>query len=170
MSALGGSVRLGELTGNEPIRHALKFVINCNRFCHYDGADKGHRWPAAAADSYAAEHYKGTNKPMLMGSLLALRPDLKIESLNFKTPVGGKLFQALQNYGAYIVDDSAQDDFYLNAERGVQEEMEAKLGHRSRSDPEPPATLPEPPAPTPCPTMNRSFSGRSATSDVIGGV
>ena len=33
MSALGGSVRLGELSGDEPVRHALKMIINCAKFC-----------------------------------------------------------------------------------------------------------------------------------------
>lgn len=130
LSALGGSVRLGELTGDESIRHALKVVIDCGKYCHFDETNKGHRWPAATADGYAAERYQGTNKAMLMGSLLALRPELNAEKLALKTPVGRKLFQAFQDYGAYIVDDSAHDYFYLAAERGVQEEMESKLGHK----------------------------------------
>lgn len=130
LSALGGSIRLGELTGEEPVRHALKFVIDCGKFCHFDETNKGYRWPAATADSYAAERYKGTNKALLMGSLLALRPELSVGTLALKTPVGKKLFHALQDYGAYIVDDSAHDYFYLAGERGVQEEMESKLGHK----------------------------------------
>ena len=65
-----------------------------------------------------------------MGSLLALKPELKVGELALKTSVGRKLFHTLQDYGAYIVDDAMHDHFYLAAERGVQEEMAGKFGYK----------------------------------------
>lgn len=134
MSALGGSVRLGELTSDEPIRHALKVDVLCAKYCFFDESLKGFRWPAAYADSYAKGNYKGSNKAVVIGSLLALRPEVKISELPLKTAVAKKLFHAFQDYGAYIVDDSAHEVFYLCAELGVSDEVKAKFGHPLSSE------------------------------------
>ncbi|MFM2166164.1 MAG: hypothetical protein RIS79_535, partial [Verrucomicrobiota bacterium] len=134
MSALGGSVRLGELTGEEPILHALKVDVFCAKYCFFDESRKGFRWPAACADSYARDNYKGQNKAVVIGSLLALRPEVKIDDLPLKTPVAKKLFRAFQDYGAYIVDDSAHEVFYVCAERGVSDEVKARFGHPLNSE------------------------------------
>jgi len=129
MSALGGSVRLGELTGDAPLRHALKCCLFAKLYCYFGPDRKGFRWPAAGADNYASkESYGGENRAVAMGSLLALPPETPMPDL--KTPVGRKLAAALRDYGCYIVDDAAHDVFYLCAERGVAEEIEAKWGHK----------------------------------------
>jgi lysophospholipase L1-like esterase len=128
LSALGGSIRLGELTNDAPIRHALKVDIFCKRYGYYGPDRKGFRWPATRADSYAAKEYGGTNRAVVMGTLLALPPDVRAESLALQTPVGRKLFRALQDYGAYVVDDAAWDCHYLCAEFGVAEEVERAYG------------------------------------------
>lgn len=129
MSALGGSVRLGELTGDAPLRHALKCCLFAKPYCYFGPDRKGFRWPAAGADGYASKQsYSGENKAVVMGSLLALAPDASIPEM--KTPVGKKLATALRDYGCYIVDDAAHDVVYLCAERGVAEEVEAKWGHK----------------------------------------
>ena len=39
-----------------------------------------------------------------MGALFAIPPSIKMENLNLKTTQAKKIFQALQDYGAYIVD------------------------------------------------------------------
>lgn len=128
LSALGGSIRKGELTGDAPIRHALKVDIFCAKYAFYGEDRKGFRWPAAKTDGYAKDRYKGTNRAVVMGSLLALPPVVTEAELALKTPIGKKLFRALQDYGAYVVDDAAWDCHYLCAEQGVAEEVEKKLG------------------------------------------
>jgi len=39
-------------------------------------------------------------------------------SLKLQTPAGKKLFQALQNYGAYVADDAGWDTHYFCMEKG----------------------------------------------------
>ena len=51
LSSIGGSLRLGELTGSTPIRHALKVNLYGHRFLSQ--AQNGYRWPATAADELA---------------------------------------------------------------------------------------------------------------------
>ena len=130
MSALGGTIRLGELSGAEPIRHALKFTLWAALYLSYDADDPtpGYRWPATGADSYAGDpgnpaHYQGTNPLLEMGTLLALHPDLTPAELGLETEVGRKLFAAMQTYGIYIVEDSAWDQTLLVWEKGVEQEI-----------------------------------------------
>lgn len=134
LSALGGSIRKGELTGNEPIRHAIKINIYAHKYCYYGNDRKGFVWPADRADGYANKkednrYYNGSDRNVVMGSLLALPPDVTVESLGIKTEVGKKLFFALQNYGAYVSDDSAWDSYQFCIEDGVSEEVAAKYGY-----------------------------------------
>ena len=128
LSALGGSIRRGELLGEQPIRHAIKVNIFCEKFTYFGKERAGFRWPSDRADSYAAKGYKGSNPAVVMGSLLCLKPDLDPGSLGLKTTVARKLAQALQDYGAYISDDAAHDVFYFCAEQGVREECASVLG------------------------------------------
>lgn len=130
MSAIGGSIRKGELTGNAPIRHALKLLMWCKPWVAYnDDGTRGYRWPAKNADGYAnPESYGGKNSHLEMGALLAIPPTVKMESLKLKTEMGRKLFQALQDYGGYMVDDSAWSCHSFAMEVGVKEEIKAKWG------------------------------------------
>jgi lysophospholipase L1-like esterase len=127
MSALGGSIRLGELTGDAPIRHAIKACVYAKPYCYFGDDRKGFRWPASAADGYASSKtYTGRNKAVVMGSLLTLPADVQLDRL--KTPVARKLAAAIRDYGCYIVDDAAHDVFYFCAERGVEEEVTGRFG------------------------------------------
>ncbi|MDP3180556.1 MAG: hypothetical protein Q8M67_01935, partial [Bacteroidota bacterium] len=55
LSAIGGALRLGELTPTSgPIRHALKVNIYGKKNIYYDAETKGFRWPAKRADGYAS--------------------------------------------------------------------------------------------------------------------
>lgn len=128
LSALGGSIRRGELCGEAPIRHAIKANLFCERFAYFGPDRKGFRWPSDRADSYAAKGYKGTNPAVVMGSLLCLKPDLDLSSLGLKTTPARKIAKALQDYGAYVADDAAHDVFYFCAEQGVREEVAAVTG------------------------------------------
>ncbi len=134
LSVLGGSIRKGELTGEDPIRHAIKINIYAHNYCYYGSDRKGFVWPADRADGYANNkndnrYYNGSDRNVVMGSLLALPPDVTVESLGLKTEVAKRLFYALQNYGAYVSDDSAWNSYCFCVEDGVSEEVEAKYGY-----------------------------------------
>jgi hypothetical protein len=134
MSSIGGSIRPGELTSDEPIRHALKINVWANKYCYYGADVPGYVWPADRCDSYASDpssknRYGGSNKRIAMGTLLALPRDITPESIGVKTEVGKKIFYALQDYGAYIVDDSAWNCYALSATYGVNEEVRQKYGY-----------------------------------------
>lgn len=134
LSALGGSIRRGELLGEAPIRHAIKVNLFCERFVHFGSGRPGFRWPADRADDYAAKNYKGSNPAVVMGSLLCLRPDLDLATLGLKTTPARKIARALQDYGAYVADDAAHDVFYVCCEEGVREEVAGALGVSMESD------------------------------------
>ena len=135
LSTIGGSIRLRELTGDSPIRHVLKINLWQNKFLYYDrnSDTPGYRWPAVNCDEYAPTMYGGKNPSLEMGALLAIPPDVTEESLGLKTDVGRKLFHALQDYGAYVVDACAGTVVWnsndICAERGVQEELELNYNY-----------------------------------------
>jgi hypothetical protein len=144
LSALGGSLRLGELVPGGVIRHALKVNIFCFINCSYDPNDPtpGYRWPAVTADNYAGDpkspiRYRGKNPVLKMGSLLAIHPSVNLtslaeNSLGLETEAGVILARVLQDYGAYVVDDTAWDVYALNVEfspdGNVLEEFETAWG------------------------------------------
>jgi hypothetical protein len=128
LSALGGSIRKGELLAEGPIRHALKINL-WGKHLYYGDDVPGYRWPADRSDSYASRQYLGTNPRLVMGTLLALPPHLTTEDLGVQTAVGRKIFHTLQDYGAYIADDSAWDAADLCVERGVPEEVRERHGY-----------------------------------------
>lgn len=133
MSTLGGTIRLGELVGDRPIRHVIKINPYAARFCHYSEAVPGWRWPACKADSYAAEEYRGALPAVVMGSLLALRPDATAEGLGLQTAPGRKLFRVLQDYGAYFTEDAHWDTWDLVVERDAEKEFERAHGFSMKS-------------------------------------
>jgi hypothetical protein len=123
MSCLGGAIRVGELQSPDPIRHALKLVINMRLFSYRcPNQNDCFRWPALVADGGANSYYgttrSGNSTQMRMGSLLALPKTTNINSLGLITNEGKKLAWTLQNYGAYIVDDSYWDAYGFVYEDG----------------------------------------------------
>ena len=135
MSALGGTIRIGELVGPHPIRHAIKINPFAERYCFYSKDVPGFRWPAKTADDYAPSKYKGTNPAVVMGSLLAIRPNVTPQSLGIRSPPGRKLFFALQNYGAYFTEDAAWDTWDLIVERDAELEFEKAYRVSMKSEP-----------------------------------
>lgn len=135
MSSIGGSIRKGELLNDEPIRHALKIDI-WGQWLTYNPSSPtpGRRWPATHADGYASTGYKGSNPALVMGSLLAIPPSVTAESLGLTTKAGKKIFQAMQDYGAYVVDDSGWDYNYLCVEQSAEQEYEAVTGNHFNND------------------------------------
>jgi hypothetical protein len=111
MSGIGGTLRFGELTSNEPIHHVLKINLDQREFQKCNDNWRGFRWPALRADRYACDtsgaFYQNTqNIGLGMGSLLALPANTDINSLGLQTKESKKMAQALLDYGAYIADDS----------------------------------------------------------------
>jgi hypothetical protein len=136
LSAFGGSLRLGELRpGGPPPRHALKIDVYAKQALHACRSKQDcFRWPALVADSYAVGHY-GTLRlgkktvdlnddsdappvAMKMGALLAIPANKSLASLGLETEPAKMLAWTLQNYGAYIVDDTLGASFALTAETG----------------------------------------------------
>ncbi len=117
LNQLGGAIRPDELTGDQPIRHALDLLVWSEHLAWGGSKSNSYRWPATTSDSYAAaDTYRGDVPDLQMGSLLALPPDVTADQLGIETAVGRRLFQALQDYGAYVTDDSAWDATYLGVD------------------------------------------------------
>lgn len=102
LSGLGGTIREGELPGDAPLRHALKVSLPCTTSCSPENG--GFRWPAVAADSGYEGKYGGENPQVNMGALLALPPDADLSGITL--PDVRKVAEALQTYGAYVVDET----------------------------------------------------------------
>lgn len=125
LSGIGGSIRLGELRpGQKGPRHALKIVVYAKQFL-YPGTTRSncYRWPATTCDSYAVDWYGSnsnatnkTNTDMKMGALLAIPPTTDITKLGLETEPGKQIAWTLQNYGAYIVDDTYAEGFLFCSE------------------------------------------------------
>lgn len=132
LSSIGGTIRLGELTGDAPIRHALKVNLWSQKYFSYaQGAEGGlgYRWPAVKADSHASPGtYAGPTPELLNGSLLAIPPEMTPESLGIQTEAGRKLFHAFQDYGAYLADDTGWDAHAIAVEKGVTTEFKDQYG------------------------------------------
>lgn len=132
MSAIGGSIRVGELRPNSGApRHALKVNVYAREIFYRCGSRNDcFRWPATTADSYAVGHY-GSNRDnpsyMKMGALLAIPRNTDIESLGLESTPGKMLAWTLQNYGAYIVDDTWGPAFAINAEDGPAGSMHTQF-------------------------------------------
>lgn len=142
LSAHGGNLRKGELLGDQPIRHALSldiwglFLFYTDQCDDSYGTCRGYRWPAATNDGAASQGtscpvcgYYGSVPDFRMGSLLALLPTDTEGEFELRTPEGAQLFHALQDYGAYVVDDTGwrRTDFNMDVE--AIQEYEAARGH-----------------------------------------
>lgn len=124
LSAIGGTLRVGELRpGVAPPRHALKLELFAHQNYYNDGNQADcYRWPATTCDGYFDDsgslEYGGTNPALRPGSLLALPASLSIASLGLTTGPAQQLAWTLQNYGAYLVDDSAWSSVSICVENG----------------------------------------------------
>jgi lysophospholipase L1-like esterase len=125
LSAIGGALRVGELTAGE-IKHVLK--INLWGRENFYGGNGGKRWPAPGVDTgyddiNSGNYYGGTNAEMRIGALLALHKDVILESvlnnsLGLETEAALIIARALRNYGAYTVDNTAWDAYAIITEHG----------------------------------------------------
>jgi len=131
LSAIGGSIRIGELRpGGQPPFHALKIEVDSAVVLHTCPAAQTDcfRWPANKADSHATTAYgslgDGTQPAgMKMGALLAIPANVNLSNLGLLSVPGQMIAWTLQNYGAYIVDSTGGAGFTINAENGAQGSM-----------------------------------------------
>jgi hypothetical protein len=145
LSSIGGTIRVGELSPGGSIRHALKINLHCATYCSAGAGPEGgpgYRWPATSSDQWCGSYacgYGGTVPGLHMGSLLALPPSLRVDTITapgqnwapgMETEVGRRLFAALQDYGAYVVDDQKWPGvvYALHTEVGVKPEVLAQYG------------------------------------------
>lgn len=82
LSAIGGTIRVGELLPGGVIRHALKI----NLYGRFNLHSEGYRWPAVKADTGfddvdSGNYYGGSNPDLVMGSLVALHEKEDLLSL-----------------------------------------------------------------------------------------
>jgi hypothetical protein len=125
LSAIGGTIRVGELRPGQTTgpRHALKVNVYAKEALYKCTTRSAcFRWPAVTGDSYAVGWYgtatNNSNTAMKMGSLLAIPYNVSIASLNLETQPAKQLAWTLQNYGAYIVDDTYAPGFDIQVEDG----------------------------------------------------
>jgi len=112
LSALGGTIRVGEFTSGM-IHHPMN--INLQAKAYYFCCTP--HWPATQVDGYAnPTTYGGTNPNLGPGSLVALLPSFDVNSLD--TVPGRILAQAFKDFGAYIVDDTFDNSWSMQAETG----------------------------------------------------
>lgn len=124
MSSIGGTIRISEMKAGYRIPHALKLIIYGIENISKSGG--GYRWPAVKADSgfdtdpcgTPSNAYCGNVPELKMGALLALPPSVDINSLGLTSPSSKMIAQALQEYGAYVVDNSAWPNAHIAVEFG----------------------------------------------------
>ncbi|MDB5762060.1 MAG: hypothetical protein JWQ21_1055, partial [Herminiimonas sp.] len=133
LSAIGGSIRVGELRpGQTGPRHAIKVNVYAKEALYRCSTRAAcYRWPAVTSDSYAVGFY-GTatnngNSAMKMGALLAIPASRDLSTLGLETAPAKQLAWTLQNYGAYIVDDTYAPGFALNVEDGPDGSMRTQF-------------------------------------------
>ena len=133
LSAIGGTLRVGELRpGADAPRHALKVAVYARQVLYRcDNYRDCFRWPAVNADTYAVGWYGNIygngNSAMKMGALLAIPAWQSLGDLQLETEPGRKLAWTLQNYGAYVVDDTYAASFGIATESGPDGSLPAQF-------------------------------------------
>ena len=130
LATLGGCIREGELTGDEPIRHAIKINLWADELLYHDYINNGYTWPADRSDT--KPDAKGIYSYMVEGALLAIPRDITPESVGITNQVVKKLFVCMQDYGAYIVDDTVRGAYSVSADIKEYEAVKEQLGINMR--------------------------------------
>ncbi len=135
MSAMGGTIRLGEWVSGGAIKHVIKLEVD-NSANLYGSGGSGHRWPANAADSgWDTGGYGGSVPEALMGCLVCLKTTFDIDASLTAEPA--KIVAlCLQTYGAYLVDGTGFSSAMFAIEWGpqgrVHTEFETEFGFSMR--------------------------------------
>eukprot|EP01035_Chromulina_nebulosa_P036774 gene36774-49588_t len=125
LSAFGGAIRMGEFIPGadgvvRPVRHALKINIQGSKYFYKSQSTAWNNcyfWPAKQCGGYS--NFGGSNPYVGPGSLLALNSSVNIYNLGLTSIAGLAVAWTLQNYGAYIVDDSGWDGAAFAVEYGT---------------------------------------------------
>ena len=121
---LGGSIRVHEMVPGGEIKHALAMNLFLGEYGYASDSEadgkKGYRWPAHNADSYVDSQYNGSVPSFQAGSLIALLPTFNVNAL--RTEPARIIAKALQDYGAYVSDDTAWETIAFDTEDGLQEQ------------------------------------------------
>jgi hypothetical protein len=99
--ACAGLIRVGEMNQGR-IPHALALVVDQTLLSN------NMQWPATQIDSDTSEHVSGG---LVYGALYAIPANIDVTQLGL-TPGGLTLAHALQDYGAVIADQGANNSFY----------------------------------------------------------
>jgi hypothetical protein len=118
LSTLGGLLRAGDLTPGSATRHVLRLDIDGEADLYPGTRATCYVWPAVRCDAYGPSQYGGANPALRMGSLLAIPQSISFASLGLKTEAARQLAWTLQNYGAYVVNDSTRAVVSLGTEEG----------------------------------------------------
>jgi hypothetical protein len=154
MNAVLASIRVGDLHNDTPIRHALGIEVSGWKVMHHDKNDLswnketgdftkwGFRWPADRMDGCAGffengnnnRCYFGSNPAIRMGALFAIPPTTNCENIGLQTKAAKKMCWTMQNYGAYLIDDSYGMNSGKNIVNfaylpGVNEEFNSQYGY-----------------------------------------
>jgi hypothetical protein len=116
LSTLGGLLRVNELVPGGQIHHAVR--VNLDGASDLFPGPGGFRWPATHEDGYGPTYYGGHTPALKMGALLALPANLNLASLGITSGPGMILAQALQDYGAYVSNDTKRPVFSIDTETG----------------------------------------------------
>jgi hypothetical protein len=111
-SAFGGLLRQWELQGTDDIRHALSWATGPAGLKHSDPVP----WPGVREDYDGFQVYHGT---MVMGTLIAIQPTVDITTLGLNANAL-RVAKALQNFGAYLSDQSEDFNITLYAEKSAE--------------------------------------------------
>lgn len=122
LSALGGTVRCGELTdayinNRSYLRHALKITMSAELWYYWGGGGGNeYRWPATKADGYASSStYAGSNSQLKPGALITLNG---FDPQTLRTWEGRLFGETIKRFGMYAVDDSAYNAIAIALEYG----------------------------------------------------
>jgi hypothetical protein len=108
LSILGGLLRAGDLAPGTETRHALRLNIDGETDLYRGTKATCFVWPAVRCDGYGPSRYGGSNPALRMGALLAIPQTVSLASLGLKSQAAQELAWTLQNYGAYLVNDSTR--------------------------------------------------------------
>ena len=145
LSAIGGTIRLGELLPNTPpISHALKLELWAH--IYYYAQNPCYNWPANTCDGYhnncpddPIACYGGTNPYLTPGSLLAIPVNISEQLNNTLTTIPAKkILYALTYYGGYLVDDTYWNRATFCTMHGVTDEFQAYYNYSFNTSPNSP--------------------------------
>jgi hypothetical protein len=108
-SAIAGLIRKDELSAAS-IPHALAVAVDPSSLNRNAPGGKPYVWPANSADGGAGASY-GIDGNLYMGSLLTIPRSVNVDSLGL-SPQALAVARALQDYGAYVVDQGGGNIIY----------------------------------------------------------